>query len=627
MNVLYEEDGEFKVGAVLATNPASLQVESPHGRRSKVKVAQVLMRFEQPAGAELLVRGQEFAAQLDADFLWQCSGQAEFAFQDLAREYVGREPAPAEAAGVLFKLHSAPMYFYRRGRGRYQAAPEDTLKLAIAGLEKKQRLRERIATWSESLARFECPAEISALRDELLYAPDRAKLETKALEQACAQSGLSAPKLFERCGLLPDPHAYHLNRFLHEFHPRGAAFPSHLRPAATPELPLATASAFSVDDIGTTEIDDAFSVTRVAEHELRIGIHIAAPVLGIEAGSPLDAIARARLSSAYFPDRKFTMLPPDAISAFSLDAGTERPALSLYLDVSARDFSIRARHSRLERIRIAANLRHPELEPLNAAFSGDALLGIPFEEDLRLLWQFAEAQERKRGKPSANEGALDYVFRVVDGRVRIERRRRGAPLDKLVSELMILANSTWGEFLAERDVAAIYRVQSSGKVRLSVHPDAHDALGLSCYAWMTSPLRRYVDLVNQRQLAATLTGSRVPLGRTSEALQAAMQAFEIAYARYDEHQRTLETYWALRWLLQENVKQISATVMRENLVRLEGLPLVTRVSSLPGLEADTAVRLAVEEVDLIECKLLCRWISTPNRPDTAACKELPQARP
>jgi exoribonuclease-2 len=106
-----------------------------------------------------------------SDFLWQCSGPAEFAFQDLAREYVGREPAPAEAAGVLFKLHSAPMYFYRRGRGRYQAAPGDTLKLALAGLERKQRLRERIAAWSESLARFECPQEICVLRDELLYAP------------------------------------------------------------------------------------------------------------------------------------------------------------------------------------------------------------------------------------------------------------------------------------------------------------------------------------------------------------------------------------------------------------------------------------------------------------------------
>jgi exoribonuclease II len=618
MNVLYEEDGEFKVGAVLATSPASLQVESPHGRRSKVKVAQVLMRFEQPTGAELLARAQAFAAELDTDFLWQCSGPAEFTFQDLARDYVGREPSPAEAAGVLLRLHAAPMYFYRRGRGHYQAAPQDTLKLALAGLDKKQRLRERIAGWSDALVRFECPEEIAALEDELLYAPDRAKPETKALEQACAQTGLSPPKLFERCGKLPDGHAYHLNRFLHEFHPRGASFPAHPAPTRAPDLPLAALSAFSLDDVGTTEIDDAFSVARLAEDELRIGIHIAAPALGIEAGSPLDAIARARLSTAYFPDRKFTMLPTDTISAFSLDAGTERPTLSLYLDVSARDFAVRGTHSRLERVRIAANLRHPELEPLNAAFAAGNRVGLAFEEDLRLLWKFAEAQERKRGKPSANESQLDYVFRVADGRVRIERRRRGAPLDKLVSELMILANSTWGEFLAERDVAAVYRVQSSGKVRLSVHPEAHGALGVSCYAWMTSPLRRYVDLVNQRQLAATLTGSRVPVGRTSESLHAALQAFEITCARYDEHQRTLETYWALRWLLQESVQEIGATVVRENLVRLEGLPLTTRVPSLPALEADASVRLAVEQVDLIECKLHCRWVSTTDRPGAAS---------
>ncbi|MGH8676267.1 MAG: ribonuclease catalytic domain-containing protein [Burkholderiales bacterium] len=628
MNVLYEEDGEFKVGAVLATNPASLHVESPYGRRSKVKVAQVLLRFEQPSGAELLAKAQEYAAQLDTDFLWQCSGPAEFAFHDLAREYVGREPGPAEAAGVLFKLHSAPMYFYRRGRGHYQAAPEDTLKLALAGLEKKRRMHERIEAWSDSLVRFECPEEIAALRDELLYAPDRAKPETKALDQASAQSGLSAPKLFQRCGKLPDSHAYHLNRFLHEFHPRGAAFPRHPSPAVVPELPLATVGAFSVDDLGTTEIDDAFSVTRVAEHELRVGIHIAAPALGIEAGSALDAIARERMSSAYFPGQKFTMLPPDTVSAFSLDAGTERPALSLYFDVSAHDFSIRGHHSRLECVCIAANLRYPDLEPLNAAFAAGTRLGAGYEEELRLLWQFAEALERRRGKASTSEDALDFVFRVADGRVRIERRRRGVPLDKLVSELMILANSTWGEFLAERDVAAIYRVQSSGKVRLSVHPEAHDALGLACYTWMTSPLRRYVDLVNQRQLAATLSGARPPVARTSEVLHAALQAFELAYARYDEHQRALETYWALRWLLQENIKEISATVVRENLVRLDGLPLTTRVPSLASLEAGTVVQLAVDEVDLIDCKLYCQWLPAPSQPGVRTPgRQLPQAQP
>ena len=139
MQVLYEEDGDLKVGAVLAQAPASFHVESPHGRRSKVKAAHVLLSFERPAGNELLVEAERFAAELDIDFLWQCSGSREFGFQELAREYVGREPTPVEAAGVLIKLHAAPIFFNRRGRGRFQAAAEETLKLALAGIEKKKR--------------------------------------------------------------------------------------------------------------------------------------------------------------------------------------------------------------------------------------------------------------------------------------------------------------------------------------------------------------------------------------------------------------------------------------------------------------------------------------------------------
>src|SRR6185295_2958677 len=133
--------------------------------------------------------------------------------------------------------------------------------------------------------------------------------------------------------------------------------------------------------------------------------------------------------------------------------------------------------------------------------------------------------------PSAGAATLDYSFSIEDGRVRIVPRKRGSPLDKLVAELMILANSAWGELLAERDVAAIYRVQSVGKVRMSVHPEPHEGLGVSAYAWMSSPLRRYVDLLNQWQLAATLGGRRAPFGRTSDALLAALRAFEVTYAR------------------------------------------------------------------------------------------------
>lgn len=610
MHLLYEEEGEFKVGNVLAQAPASFQVESPHGRRSKVKASGVLLSFERPTGAELLAQAQTYAAGLDTDFLWQCCPPGDFGFEALAREYVGRLPTPVEAAGVLLKLHSAPMYFHRRGRGRYQAASAEILKLALASAEKKRRAQERIADWTARLARFDCPSEIARLKDELLYAPDRNKPETKAFEQACAQAGLTGARLMERCGLLPDPHAYHLNRFLYEFFPRGTGFPAHEVSEPALPLPLAEAEAFSLDDLETTEIDDAFSIARASADEWRVGIHIAAPALGIAPGSPLDAIARERLSTAYLPGFKVTMLPEDVVQRYSLDAGTERPVVSLYLNVAAADFAVRGRHSRLERVRIAANLRHGEIGALNAAFESGGGTGLAHEEELRTLWRFAQALEARRGKPAVNAALVDYVFRVHAGRVRIEPRRRGAPLDKLVSELMILANASWGELLAERDVAALYRVQSSGKVRMSVHAEPHEGLGLACYAWMSSPLRRYADLLNQWQLAAVLGGRKPPFARTSEALLAALRAFELTYARYDEAQRAMEHYWCLRWLEQEAVREASAVVLRENLVRFEGLPLTVRVPSLPALEPGARVRLELRGLDLLERGLDCGYLET-----------------
>jgi exoribonuclease-2 len=612
MQVLYEEDGELKVGAVMSQAPTSLHVESPHGRRSKIKAASVLLEFEHPPGAELLAQAGAFAKSVDVDFLWQCCGTQEFAFANLAREYVGHAPSALEAAGVLVALHAAPVYFYRRGKGRFQAAPEATLKLALAAVEKKKRLQEQVAQWTAALGRGECPPEIVALKDELLYAPDRNKPETKAFEQACKEAGLSAVQLFARCNLLPDPHEYHLGRFLREFFPRGTGFPAHQVPALPEELPFADVAAFSLDDIGTTEIDDAFSVRRLEPGLLRIGIHIAAPAVGFSPGSPLDAIARERLSTAYMPGRKFTMLPDDVIARFSLDAGEMRPAVSLYVDVAEADGTIKGHTSKVERIRVAANLRHVQYEVLNHALTTGGLTGLPYEDELRTLHRFAEALEKKRGKASTPAGLLDYSFYVEEGRVRIVPRPRGSPLDKLVSELMILANSTWGELLAERDVAALYRVQSVGKVRMSVHAEPHEGLGLACYAWMSSPLRRYVDLVNQWQLVASLNGRRAPFTRTSDSLLAALRAFEVTYARFDEHQRAMEDYWSLRWLLQEEVRSLTGLVLRENLVRLDGVPLVTRVSSLPPVDPGTRVRLDVEAVDLLERTLGCRYRETLN---------------
>jgi exoribonuclease-2 len=610
MNVLYEESGSFKSGTVLADNDSSLQVEAPHGKRSKIKATAVLLRFDQPPPAELMREAEVYAAGVDTEFLWECSGDAEFEFDSLAREYCGRLPSATESAGILFKLHGAPMYFYRKGKGRYRAAPAETLKAALASQEKKRRAQLQVDEWAKELQDGSVPEALRTVLPSLLYKPDRNTPEAKALEKACESAGLSVPRLLERAGALPSSHAYHLNRFLFEHFPRGTDFPAIGEIHAPAELPLARVRAFSLDDVATTEIDDALSVTQIEPGRLRIGIHIAAPALGFEPGSPPDAIARARLSTVYMPGDKITMLPDSVVERFSLAEGADHPAVSLYVDVRESDWGVENMHTVLERVPVVSNLRHQQLTGVDPAFLAGNVPAGDFVPELHKLWGFAVALEAARGKPSVGQDRADYNFYVErdgDGeRIAIVERPRGTPLDKLVAELMILANSTWGRMLDENGIAAIYRSQAGGKVRMGTTAAPHQGLGIDHYAWSTSPLRRYVDLVNQWQLAALLLGEAPPF-QQGEALQAAVHDFETTYSAYADFQWRMERYWCLRWLLQEGISVAAAEVLRDNLLRFERLPLVVRVAGLPQMAPGTRVELQIDNIDLLEVELRCSY--------------------
>src|SRR5688572_19318185 len=281
MNVFYEEEGALKVGAVLADNDTSLQVEAPHGKRSKVKASSVLFRFDDSGIGDFLPRAQRAAEEIDLDFLWECSAGDEFGYDALAREYYGRAPAAIESAAALVKLHGAPMYFYKRGLGRDKAAPGAALKAALASVERKKREANRRQEYVDGLLAGALPEAFLPLVNTLLYKADRQSVEWKALEEAAAALKLTPARVIERSGGLASTHDYHLNRFLFEHFPRGVAFAMALAEPQHHDLPLADAAAFSIDDASTTEIDDAFSVTALANGNSRIGIHIAAPGLGI----------------------------------------------------------------------------------------------------------------------------------------------------------------------------------------------------------------------------------------------------------------------------------------------------------------------------------------------------------
>ncbi len=625
MNVFFEEDGSFKVAAIMTEAQGSMQIESVSGKRSKVKANNVLMRFETPLTG-FMDNAHLAAAALDLNFLWECcsefsfNGEAggEFGFAEFALEYYGRQPTPIELAAVALKLHSAPVYFNRKGKGRYKAAPADILKAALAGLEKKRLLAEKMATLVSQLKAHSLPDEIRQKLDSLLYEPDKNSFEYKTLETAANDSHLSQLKLLQACGAIPSAHDYHLGAFLREYFPRGTDFSAQATPVNLADLSLADAEAFSIDDSSTTEIDDAFSILPLADGMTRVGIHIAAPALGIALDSPLDVEVMQRLSTVYMPGHKITMLPESAIRPFSLDAGEIKPVLSLYLYVNA-DMLITQRDTKLERIKIADNLRHDALEPYfnETTLADDS--GPPYWSKLLYLFNLAVTLEKARGKYDPTKPQqIDYNFYVVDGIVRIVGRQRGAPMDKLVAELMIEANKQWGALLATHHVPGLYRAQAGGKVYMTTKAEPHQGLGVAQYAWSTSPLRRMVDLINQRQIISVVQNTAPSYPVNSDALNMHMRHFELGYQAYSEFQIRMERYWCLQYLLQENCQEVHATVWRENLVRLDSPPYMTKVYGLPEIKPGARISLQVQEVDTLLMELRCKFMAIlPEAPLSA----------
>jgi exoribonuclease-2 len=292
--------------------------------------------------------------------------------------------------------------------------------------------------------------------------------------------------------------------------------------------------------------------------------------------------------------------------------------VSLYVDIDETASRILATHSAVEQVRIAANLRHEHCEHITEEdlSSVERHSQWPFGPELAVLWRLTLAlcseRERVRGKPEPRF-RTDFSFHIdsLDGadRVRIVQRRRDAPLDRIVAEMMILANSRWGGLLADHEIPGIYRSQQAGRVRMSSHPLAHEGLGVPQYIWSTSPLRRYVDLVNQRQLVALLTGERAPFGPRDAALFSVISGFEAKHSAYADFQNRMERFWCLRWVQQEGLTRAQAVVVRDDLVRLANAPLYFRLAAMPALAGGRRIEVELAGIDLISLSLDARFVA------------------
>jgi exoribonuclease-2 len=412
MHVLFEEDGAFKAATILADNDSSLQVETASGKRSKIKAANVLLALRR-TGADALARaGRGLAAGIEQEFLWECVGDGEFSFADFANEYFGHVATAVEAAALLLALHSAPVYFHRKGKGRF---PQGSRRHSPG---RSGRSREEAPASTDHRAH--------GRRTQGLHAAARVPADARPVAlQARPQSrrDQGAGSGVQRNGPVGAAPAAEVWR-----HPLGARLPPAALPVRTvsraartfrpraatfAEQPAARRrAAFSIDDATTTEIDDAFSLQTLPGLGWQVGIHIAAPALGIAPGSPLDAIARERLSTVYLPGSKITMLPDKVVERFTLASGRDCAGHFAVPDGDAR---VRNHGPRVAHRDRSGGRQPAPSRPRTAVQRADDRrrpAEFAFRDELMTLWQLANACEGRRGKPSAMQGNHDYNFRI-----------------------------------------------------------------------------------------------------------------------------------------------------------------------------------------------------------------------
>jgi exoribonuclease-2 len=659
MFLLFEEAGKFMAGRVLSEAETSAQVELDSGKRVKVKAANFLLKFEKPSPAQMLSDAHAVSQSIELELAWEFSPEEEFGFAELAREYFNDKATLEQQAGMLLRLFEAPHYFRRAGKGRFRKAPADIIAQALAAIEKKKQIALQTEQWVHQLSQGECPQAVREQLYKILFKPDKNAPEYKAVVEASRATHLGPLELLIKAGAIDSPYQFHWRRFLLENFPKGTGFAKLEAPAIRDELPLSSARAFSIDDSATTEIDDALSVQGLGSGTVCLGIHIAAPGLAIVPGSPVDQVGRQRLSTVYMPGYKVTMLPDDVVQSYTLQEGRACPAVSLYVMLDEGTLEIKSSETRLDRVLIAANLRHDQLDAIvtaewleDASFlhQADPQALQHKRPQLSFLHRLAKhlkaAREVVRGKPETFNRP-DYNFRLVGNEglepqgtetVQISTRQRGAPLDLIVSEAMILANSTWGGWLAELGVPGIYRSQASllpgVKVRMGTKALPHAGIGVKSYAWSTSPLRRYTDLVNQWQIIACARHGKTaalaaPFKPKDTDLYAIISSFDAAYSGYNAYQGAMERFWTLKYLQQNGIVEIEATVFKENMVRADTLPLVLPVAGASGMPRGARVRVRLGDIDEVTLDVsgtvLARLDSLPAVgdlvPDTASDEE------
>ncbi len=331
-------------------------------------------------------------------------------------------------------------------------------------------------------------------------------------------------------------------------------------------------STFTVDGPDTKDFDDALSI-EISSDSVLLGIHIADVAGVVPPDSLLDKEASQRGSSLYLPRNSFPMIPPNlSQDTLSLKKGCDRPAISLMCRFNKGGELVDYRFV-LSVLRVRRQLTYDEV---NDIYKEEALL--------KQAYELSQELRKKR----INQGALilslpDVWFTIhPDSSISLEMSEQETPSRMMVAEFMILYNWLAAKFCQEYDIPVLYRSQEKPSEELSIGDEGyyyyvfkqrrklsplmidtdarpHAGLGLDMYTNVTSPIRRYLDLVVQRQMRRYLSGESSMYNK--EQLQEIRMSVQPLLRTLDTMKRDRIRYWTQKYLLSHLGERFPAMVL------------------------------------------------------------------
>ena len=642
--VEFLDQGGLRPAYVTREQGDKLVIRDEAGRERTVSRELVMMRHVareaedggDPAArmAALEEEKARLRAELDLTLLWEVvqeQGRA-FSADELAELFFGRRSSTA-AAVMLQALLADRIYFVRRNREFMVRSPEQVERLRLQesrvrmrseeGRRTRELLNAIIANDASANAPLASSPDAAALIAELQRYLKNPSTRSQELTLMLAQTAPDvdpaeiAFEILERMGAAPEAPRFAAIGAL------ATGFSKAAEAEAVSVVPVERGLiegpvAFTIDDEGTLEVDDALNCEVTADGRLRVGIHIALVADFVARGGAMDREAAARSTTVYLPETTVRMLPDEICRRrASLVAGERRSVLSTLVMLGA-DGELQSTAISPGNLRIGRRLSYTQADRiLEGAAEADsnvaAALGRLQEAGLAL-------RERRKRAGAILVQRREPKVRVQGGEVEIELIDSNSPSRLLVAEFMVLNNFIAASYAAERRIPLIYRVQPSAgnagavRARLSIYPEFHAGAGLQCYAQLSSPIRRYADLVLQRQLVSALTDSSAP-PYDADGILAVLAQTENAETEAKELERRARRYWILTYLKRHALgRELAATVTRDGVsAELDDYAVRGALRGAPNVSSGTPIRVRVARADPLRGWLSFEYLATMPR--------------